>query len=76
MAAPWGAKAVQGEHGGYLDNGIDYYFFGNYFDENGWRDFSPSQVSQFFGKVGWQSGTEPTSIFRSPACTAISSATA
>ena len=39
-----------------MDNGIDYYFFGNYFDEDGWRDFSPSQVSQFFTKVGWESG--------------------
>jgi iron complex outermembrane receptor protein len=55
----WGRYAVQGEHGGYLDNGIDYYFFGNFFDENGWRDFSPSQVSQVFGKVGWQgNGTD------------------
>ncbi len=55
----WGRKAVQAEHGGYMDNGLDYYFFGNFFDEDGWRDFSPSQVSQFFGKVGWQSnGTD------------------
>ncbi|HQR52844.1 MAG TPA: TonB-dependent receptor [Burkholderiales bacterium] len=52
----WGRYAVQAEQGGYMDNGLDYYFFGNFFDEDGWRDFSPSQVSQFFTKVGWQSG--------------------
>ena len=27
---------------------------GNYFDETGWRDLSPSRVYQGFGKVGWQ----------------------
>ena len=27
---------------------------GTYFDENGWRENSPSRVYQAFGKVGWQ----------------------
>lgn len=52
----FGRKGAQIEQGGFFDNGIDYYFYGNYFDEDGWRDFSPSQVNQFFGKVGWESG--------------------
>ena len=38
---------------------FDYYFFGNAFNENGWRNFSPSTVYQFFGKIGWESnGTD------------------
>jgi outer membrane receptor protein involved in Fe transport len=27
---------------------------GNYFDEDGWRDESPSNVKNFFGTAGWQ----------------------
>ncbi|MGZ8255574.1 MAG: TonB-dependent receptor, partial [Burkholderiaceae bacterium] len=52
----FGRESAQIEQGGFFDNGIDYYFYGNYFDEDGWRDFSPSQVNQFFTKVGWESG--------------------
>ena len=39
---------------------FDYFFTGNYFDETGWRDLSPTRVWQGFGKVGWQ--TEKTDI--------------
>lgn len=52
----WDRIGVDVEHGGYTDN-IDYYFSGSYFDEDGWRDFSPSTVKQFFGKVGYDNGT-------------------
>ena len=33
---------------------FDYFFTGNYFDERGWRENSPSRLYQAFGKVGWQ----------------------
>jgi outer membrane receptor protein involved in Fe transport len=33
---------------------VDYFIAGNYFDEDGWRDASPTKVKQIFGKVGWQ----------------------
>ncbi len=49
----WGRWAVEGEHGGKLDNGVSYFFAGNKFEENGWRDASPSNVLQGFGKLGW-----------------------
>ncbi|MCW5603516.1 MAG: TonB-dependent receptor plug domain-containing protein [Burkholderiales bacterium] len=52
----WDRIGVDVEHGGYNDK-IDYYFSGSYFDEDGWRDFSPSTVKQFFGKVGYDDGT-------------------
>ena len=50
----FGRRAFQGETGGEL-GAFDYYFTGNYFDESGWRELSPSRIYQGFGKVGWQS---------------------
>ncbi|MCX7190613.1 MAG: TonB-dependent receptor [Methylotenera sp.] len=49
----WGRWAVEGEYGGKLDNGVSYFFAGNKFEESGWRDGSPSDVLQGFGKLGW-----------------------
>lgn len=49
----WGRWAVEGEYGGKLDNGVSYFFAGNQFKEQGWRDSSPSEVLQGFGKLGW-----------------------
>ncbi len=54
----WGRKNTMGEFGGVsADNSIDYFISGNYFDEDGWRDHSPTEVKQIFGKVGWQNDT-------------------
>ncbi|OIQ97537.1 vitamin B12 transporter BtuB [mine drainage metagenome] len=49
----WGRRAIEGEYGGKLDNGVSYFFAGNKFKEDGWRDSSPSDVLQGFGKLGW-----------------------
>jgi outer membrane receptor protein involved in Fe transport len=49
----FGRRSFEGETGGEFGN-FDYFFSGNYFDETGWRDNSPSRVYQGFGKVGWQ----------------------
>lgn len=46
----FGRWAVEGEYGGKLDNGVNYFFAGNQFKEQGWRDGSPSEVLQGFGK--------------------------
>lgn len=51
----WNRKNILGEFGGITQDGsIDYFIAGNYFDEDGWRDFSPTEVKQIFGKLGWQ----------------------
>ncbi|HPV33105.1 MAG TPA: TonB-dependent receptor, partial [Methylotenera sp.] len=51
----WSRKTVAAEFGGVsTDNSIDYFLAGNYFDEEGWRDHSPTEVKQVFGKLGWQ----------------------
>jgi len=49
----FGRRSFEGQTGGESGN-FDYFLSGEYFDENGWRDFSPSRVYQGFGKVGWQ----------------------
>ena len=50
----WGRKNTQFEYGGAGSNGVDFFLSGNYFDENGWRDASPTTVRQMFGQLGWQ----------------------
>lgn len=51
----WGRKTGAAEFGGVSKDGsVDYFFAGSYFDEDGWRDKSPSQVKQIFGKLGWE----------------------
>ena len=59
MAAPSAAARSRRETGGEF-GAFDYFFTGNYFDENGWRDVSSTRVWQGFGKVGWQ--TDSTDI--------------
>jgi outer membrane receptor protein involved in Fe transport len=49
----FGRRSFEAATGGERGN-FDYFLSGNYFDETGWRDFSPSRFWQAFGKVGWQ----------------------
>jgi outer membrane receptor protein involved in Fe transport len=49
----FGRRSVEATTGGELGS-FDYFLTGTYFDETGWRDFSPTRVYQGFGKVGWQ----------------------
>lgn len=54
----WGRKAAAAEYGGVSKDGsVDYFFSANSFREDGWRDYSPTDVRQIFGKVGWQNET-------------------
>jgi outer membrane receptor protein involved in Fe transport len=48
-------RAVEFEHGGARGAGrLHWYLSGNLFDEDGWREDSPSRVGQVFGKLGWR----------------------
>lgn len=47
-------RSIEFEHGGRRMSGLNWYVAGNLFREDGWRDDSPSDVRQVFGKVGWQ----------------------
>lgn len=50
----WGRATGSAEYGGLAGNGVDYFISGNTSTEQGWRDSSPSDVRQAFGKLGWQ----------------------
>jgi len=49
----FGRRSFRAQTGGEVGD-FDYFFTGNFFDETGWRDMSPTKVYQGFGKVGWQ----------------------
>ena len=53
-------RSVELEHGGRNDKGLHWFATGNVFNEDGWRDASPSRVRQMFGKLGWKDG--PTDV--------------
>jgi outer membrane receptor protein involved in Fe transport len=42
------------EYGGSNSKGLSWYVAGNLYREDGWRDHSPSEVRQIFGKAGWR----------------------
>ena len=49
----YGRKTGELEHGG-SRGGLSWYGATNLFFEDGWRANSPSNVRQFFGRLGWQ----------------------
>jgi outer membrane receptor protein involved in Fe transport len=51
----WGRRQADFAWGDYSGN-TDYFIAGNWFEEDGWRDFSPTDVRQLFGKIGWETG--------------------
>ncbi len=48
----FGRRAGEIEHGG-AKGAFNWYFAGNLYREDGWRQLSPSEVRQAFGKLGW-----------------------
>jgi len=50
----FGRKSADIEHGGSTAKGLNWFLASSLFFEDGWRETSPSNVRQFFGKVGWQ----------------------
>jgi outer membrane receptor protein involved in Fe transport len=61
----FGRRAVEGEAGGYLSSGFNFYVAGNLYREDGWRQYSPSEVRQSFAKIGWTDAK--TSVYLSGA---------
>jgi outer membrane receptor protein involved in Fe transport len=54
LGGSWGRVSGAAEFGGVAQNGVDFFVATNLFHEQGWRDASPSDVRQAFGKIGWQ----------------------
>jgi outer membrane receptor protein involved in Fe transport len=48
-------RQVTLEGGGHAESGLYWYGTANKLKEDGWRDFSPTDASQVFAKVGWRS---------------------
>jgi outer membrane receptor protein involved in Fe transport len=52
-AGSFGRAIVSAESGGHRNN-LAWYGNVHYFDEDGWRDASPSDAGNFYGSLGWQ----------------------
>jgi len=52
----FGRRAAEAQHGG-SHGELDYFVSASGFREDGWRVQSPSDVRQFFSKLGWEDGT-------------------
>jgi outer membrane receptor protein involved in Fe transport len=56
-------RAIEFEHGGSRAGGrVHWFMTGNLFDEDGWREESPSRVGQLFGKLGWRRAKTDASV--------------
>jgi outer membrane receptor protein involved in Fe transport len=53
-AGSFSRLGVEAETGGTVDDRFGYFLTGAYLDEDGWRDFSPSDATQLFGNVSWK----------------------
>lgn len=51
LTGSFGRTALQGETGGTLGEGLGYFVTASRFEEDGWRDFSPSEAEQVFAKL-------------------------
>lgn len=49
----YGRRSVELEWGG-SRGPLDAFVTAGYFNDDGWADHNPSEVKQFFGKLGWQ----------------------
>ncbi|MGQ0577885.1 MAG: TonB-dependent receptor [Betaproteobacteria bacterium] len=49
----WDRKAAEVEYGAHGES-VDLFLAGNFIDEVGWRDYSPSRIKTLFSKVGWE----------------------
>ncbi len=49
----FGRYTAQASLGGSQEN-LGYFVTANYFEEDGWRDYSPSESKQLFGNLAWQ----------------------
>lgn len=65
----WGRHTVEAQAGGSIGGGLDLFASGNWFEERGWRDASPSRAFQAFGKLRWHGADTSVSLSGSHADT-------
>jgi outer membrane receptor protein involved in Fe transport len=54
----WQAQASTGGKSG----AVNWFVTGNHFEDDGWRDASPSKASQLFAKIGWSDAQTNVSL--------------
>jgi outer membrane receptor protein involved in Fe transport len=59
LGGSFGRVGVQASTGASSDS-FAYFVSGEYLEEDGWRDHSPTEATQLFGKLGWR--TDSTDI--------------
>ena len=52
LAGSFGRVGLQAETGGTVGDTFGYFVTASYLDEDGWRDFSPTEAKQVFANVG------------------------
>lgn len=55
-------RRVAASAGSHAENGLHWFATGNELRDDGWRDDSPTQARQFFGKLGWRNDVTDVSI--------------
>ncbi|HEU4620216.1 MAG TPA: TonB-dependent receptor [Gammaproteobacteria bacterium] len=50
----WSRVGLEAETGGSIDGRVSYFVTGSTLSDDGWRDFSPTDATQGFAKVGWR----------------------
>jgi outer membrane receptor protein involved in Fe transport len=61
LGGSWGRRQFEFEGGTHGKN-ADLFITGNLFQQDGWRDRSPSRVNQIFAKAGWQNETSDLDV--------------
>ena len=54
-------RAIEFSSGGHHQS-LSYFLSGNLFAEDGWRDFSPSDVTQLFSNIGWKAAASTLNL--------------
>ncbi len=62
VGGAFGRASMEGQWGGILPRGFDWFAAGNYYREEGWRAHSPSEVRQSFAKLGWAGARTTASL--------------
>ena len=58
----YGRFSGEFETGGSSPDGLSWYLTANRFHDQGWRDASPTDVAQLFGKLGWRSASSQLAL--------------
>jgi iron complex outermembrane recepter protein len=62
LAGSWGRFGVQAETGGSVDDSFGWFLTASHLEEDGWRDFSPTEAQQLFAKIGTRSDTQSLDV--------------